>query len=650
MFTDLVDYTSLSQRDEGKTLAILGEHRAIVRPLLSEFGGREVKTTGDGFLVEFDSALNATLCAVEIQARSQAWRRDAGGDRPFVRISVHVGDVVHDGDDILGDAVNLASRIEPLAEPGGICVSGAIYEQVVNKVPHKFDRLPTPVLKGVHSPLEVFRLVRAGAETGPAHRLPPAYRVAVLPLSSRSPDPHDEYLADGLTDELIHGLSQLGGLRVIARTSVDHYRHLAKPLPQVGFELNVQSVIEGSVRRAGNRLRVTIQLIDVPSQTPVWAQQYDRELDDVFAIQSDIALHVAETLRVTVASAEGERLQARPTVSTASYLAYLQGRTQLRSLTLEGSEKAVARFEEAVRLDPGNSRACAGLADATYQRALLGEGTFSDVIEALGRSRDLARRSIALEANAAEAHTSLGHFLDELMEFEAAEGELRTAIALNPAYAPAHRWYGRLLTEKGRLDEALEELRLAEEADPLSPDIQSVLARTLFALGRLDEARAKMHRLSELEPDGMRLHFARLELALLESDRPTHLQEAEWFSVHGPYGSPAERAAYWKGVYYAVTGDVERARRSIDVLREASEAKDGTLREWATEQMAEIYALLGDLDACFRLLDAALASRALALEHWWLGASFAGVRSDPRFTAFLGKAGLTASLRGGTGA
>ena len=210
MFTDLVDYTALSQRDEAGMLAVLSEHRSIVRPAIAQFGGREVKTTGDGFLVEFGSALDATLCAAEIQSRSQRWRQEAHGERPYVRIAVHVGDVVHEGDDILGDAVNIAARLEPLAEPGGICVSGAVYEQVVNKVTHKFERLPTPALKGVSSPLEAYRLIRAGAEIGPSHRTPAANRIAVMPLASISPDPNDAYLADGLTDELITALSRPG--------------------------------------------------------------------------------------------------------------------------------------------------------------------------------------------------------------------------------------------------------------------------------------------------------------------------------------------------------------------------------------------------------------------------------------------------------
>jgi len=226
------------------------------------------------------------------------------------------------------------------------------------------------------------------------------------------------------------------------------------------------------------------------------------------------------------------------------------------------------------------------------------------------------------------------------MEFDAAERELRSAIALNPSYAPAHRWFGRLLTEKGDLVAALEELRIAEEADPLSPDIQSILARTLLALGQTDEARAKMHRLSELEPDGMRLHFAKLELALREADHSAVRAETDWFSEHGPYGSPVEREAYWQGVYYAVAGDGGRVRRAIEVLRSGGAAEAGTLREWASEQIAELHALLGEMDPCFALLDDALASRALALEHWWLGVNFDGVRKDPRFAALLLKAKL----------
>jgi adenylate cyclase len=640
MFTDLVDYTALSQRDEARTLAVLGEHRGIVRPLLAQFGGREVKTTGDGFLVEFDSALNATLCAVEIQDLSQRWRAEAHGERPFVRVAIHVGDVVVDAGDILGDAVNIASRIEPLAEPGGICVTGAVYEQVGNKVPHKFERIPTPVLRGVNTPVEVYRLVRAGAEIGSAHRSPAANRIAVMPLVSISPDPNDAYLADGLTDELIQALSQPGGLSVIARSSVDHYRGNSKPLPQVGFELNVQSVLEGSVRRAGNKIRVAIQLIDVPSQAHIWTRQYDRELDDVLSIQSDIALQVAENLRVSPPTGAGARPPPPHVVQTGSYLAYLKGRTLLRRLTLEGADEAKSQFDDAIRLDSHNARAYAGLADAALQRTLLSGAPFSAVLESISSCKQLLIRSLDLDPNAAESHASLGHVHDELFEFGPAERELRAALALNPTLASAHRWFARLLTEKGRLAEALEELRIAEEADPLSPEIQSILARTLLAVSRPDEAQAKVHRLAELEPDSMRLHYARFESALFDTDLPRMHREVEWFSVHDPNGSVAEREAYWNGVYHAVAGDRASALQAIGTLCHLRESGQGTLFEWADEQVAEIYAVLGDLGECFRFLDSALVSRALSLELWWTRPSLERVRTDPRFRAFLEKARL----------
>jgi adenylate cyclase len=640
MFTDLVDYTGLSQRDEARTLALLGEHRSIVRALLPEFGGREVKTTGDGFLVEFDSALHATLCAVEIQARCQAWRNEHGGDRPFVRIGIHVGDVVHEGGDILGDAVNLASRIEPLAPPGGIAVSGAVYEQVTNKVPHKFDRLPTPVLKGVHSPLEVYRLLRAGAEAGPTSPIPPAFRVAVLPLASISPDPRDEYLADGMTDEIIHGLSQLGGLRVIARTSVEHYRGASKPLPQVGYELNVQSVIEGSVRRLGNQLRIRVQLTDVPSQSLVWSEQYERGLDDVFGIQSEIALRVAESLRVHVADRESTRLQGRPALNGASYLAYLKGRRLLRHLDRESPHRAYAQFEEACRLDATNGRAYAGMADAAFLEYMLSGAPLSGVGPTLARCKELLTRSLSLEPNAAESHASLAHLLDESYEFAPAERELRTAIALNPSLATAHRWYARLLTEKGELERALEELRIAEEADPMAPDIQSILARTLLSLHRPDEAAAKIHRLAELEPEGMRLHYARFEQALEARDPAGMRREADWFMIHDPNGTEEERRAYWSGLCYAVLGEREKARDALAALRRTQEGGTGRLFEWASEQMAEIQAVLGEVDDALALIRSAFRAKALSLELWQTRPSLEPLRRDARFAAFLREVGL----------
>jgi class 3 adenylate cyclase len=265
MFTDIVGYTALTQSNEALALELLKRHRELIRPALSRHGGREVKTMGDAFLVEFASALEAIECAMEMQKILHEYNR-VSNDKLKVRIGIHVGDVVHTENDEYGDAVNIASRIEPLAQGGEICISEHVYGQVRNKVSYPMVKLPGQNLKNVEFPIDVYKMVLPVDQARP-DSIAPTSRIAVLPLTNISLDPKDGYFADGMTEELITALSQVQGLRVIARTSVENYRARDKRVSQIGKELEVGSVMEGSVRMAGDRLRITVQLIDAKARS-----------------------------------------------------------------------------------------------------------------------------------------------------------------------------------------------------------------------------------------------------------------------------------------------------------------------------------------------------------------------------------------------
>jgi len=298
MFTDIVGYTALTQEDESSTMRMLEDHRRLLRPYFTSHGGREVKTIGDAFLVEFGSALDAVLCAIAIQNMMHD-RRVARGGMLSLRIGVHVGDVIERGSDILGDAVNIASRVEPLAEPGGVCISGPVYEQVKNKVPYSLDKIATPHLKNVREPVDVYKIVLPWEQRQQDETETPILdpkRVAILPLANMSPDPSDEYFADGMTEELIDRLAQVKSLKVIARTSVMSYKKKEKKASEIARELEVGTLVEGSVRKAGNRVRVTVQLINAGTEEHLWSSHYDKNLDDNFAVQSEIAEKVAVEL------------------------------------------------------------------------------------------------------------------------------------------------------------------------------------------------------------------------------------------------------------------------------------------------------------------------------------------------------------------
>ncbi|HLN51210.1 MAG: adenylate/guanylate cyclase domain-containing protein [Thermoplasmata archaeon] len=629
MFTDMVGSTALAQTDETGALRLRDEQEALVRPLFATHQGRAIKSMGDGFLAEFDSALRAVECAIDIQQRLQERNSRAGLSPITLRIGIHLGDVEVRGADIFGDSVNVASRIEPLAEAGGICVTEAVFAQVRNKIPNRLEKLAPQILKNVRFPVEVYRVIlsREAGESPSANSGPTG--LAVLPFTNISPDAKDEYFADGLTEELITVLSQLRNLRVIARTSVMPYKATSKGVSQIGAELGVSSVLEGSVRKAGNRLRITAQLIDVASQGHVWANSYDRELDDVFALQSEMAKQVAEALKLKLLSRDEARLDQRTPPRPESYLEYLQGRTSLRGFTETEMRAAQEHFERAIALDDRNAAAHAGLSDL---HRLLG-GTYHHLPQAEWEalSRQHASRGIELDPNLAEAHASLGLILWDDYDFASAEKELQLAIALNPSFAWARMWYANLLSDQLRTEEALREQALAEQLDPLSSLLLSSRVHLLIYLRRLDEAEDRLEKLGRVENFGILYHDCRFSLAMARGDMEETRKEIDRLGELLP-GRPEIVTA--NAVYYATIGEGGRARELLQSIEGLPEpVRPDT-------QIAGVYARLGDLDATFRWLELAVRARKMGIQFWRLEPFFARVRNDPRFQVLLKKMNL----------
>src|SRR5437899_4764783 len=359
MFTDMVGYTTLGQKNESLSLALVDEQRKLIRPILNKHDGREVKTMGDSFLVEFSSALNAVRCAYDIQRAARKYNISLPVERRVhLRVGVHLGDVLNSQGDISGDAVNVASRINYLADHVVVCLTRQVYDHVQTKFELTLKSLGPKSLKNVNIPVEVYRMEMPWDEKRTAQ---PAEldkrRIAVLPFANMSPDPADEYFADGLTEELISKLSLVKGLRVIARTSVMSYKNKDKRISEIGAELGVGSIVEGSFRKAGNKIRVTTQLIDVRDDQHVWAQSYDRNLDDVFAVQNDIATQVSGGLKVKILEAEIDWIDRKPTESTEAYTLSLRARYHFNRRGVEDIVKASEYFGQAVREDERYSEA-----------------------------------------------------------------------------------------------------------------------------------------------------------------------------------------------------------------------------------------------------------------------------------------------------
>ena len=511
MFTDMVGYTSLSQTDEDGTLRLLDEHRALLRPIISIHGGREVKTMGDAFLVEFASALEAVRCALEIQSKVSERNVQRHAQKLQLRIGIHVGEVTHSGDDVFGDAVNIAARIEPLADPGGTCISKQVLDLVQNKIDARVAKMGPVELKNVKVPMEIYKVLPQQKPMGAQPSGDLRKRVAVLPFDNFSPDSGDDYFADGLTEELIGTLSKIRELSVISRTSVMQYKGKPKQMSEIGRELNAGTILEGSVRKAGNRARVSIQMIDSTQDRHVWTETYDRDLQDIFAVQSDIAGKVAEALKLELLAGEKQVISEAPTRDPEANILFLKGIYEGDMGAPSDLMRAIGYFESAISKDPNFALAHAQL--AAYYVGVAGEAMPSG--EAFSRARKSLARALALNPRLAEAHNAKGWLAFQYdWDWAEAESNFIEAIELNPSLAVAHDWYGRMLASLARFDEAISEMSRAYQLDPASPWIMARSGLVFWMAGRNAEAREMFNKALKASPKFAR---ARLGLALVDS-------------------------------------------------------------------------------------------------------------------------------------
>ena len=623
MFTDIVGYTALTQEDESSTMQMLEDHRRLLRPYFTSHGGREVKTIGDAFLVEFGSALDAALCAIAIQNMMHD-RKVARGGMLSLRIGVHAGDVIESGNDILGDAVNIASRIQPLAEPGGICISGPVYEQVKNKLPYSLDKIAAPHLKNVREPVDVYKVALPWEERHETEMpiLDPK-RVGVLPFTNMSPDPADGYFADGMTEELITSLSGVRQLTVIARTSVMKYKGSQKGASEVGKELNAGTLIEGSVRKAGNRVRITAQLIDASTEGHLWAQNYDRQLEDVFAIQSEIAERVAGELRIRLVDSEKRVIGKRATENTEAYTYFLQGRELLREDSEASVRQALSLFEKAIELDPRFARAYVGVAEC-YDWFSTSGGEPHDV--SLSHVRSSLERAIDLDPDLPEAHAALSTMFFSADDMPGMEAEARRALELNPSLPDPYAMLSELAALKGDPGEMVRQSETAYRLDPIRPRLIWHVGLMYLYAGREEEALELWKKTEQLAPAFTYRGMA--EYYLVKGD----LEKAREFHAKFEKLEPGRpQATSQGGIIAALEGDRERALLAI---RKIEDAKIGPL---GFNYIGYIYHALGDLDSFFEYANKALETHALIPSTLMYSRLLAKARADPRYLELIEK-------------
>jgi adenylate cyclase len=634
MFTDMVGFSARAQADEAAALALLERHNHLLRPIFAKFRGREVKTVGDAFVVEFESALEATRCALDIQRMLHYYNlRITDPWKILIRIGVHVGDVVEADGDVLGDSVNIAARIVTLAGPEGICLTQQVYDQVANKAGTTFAKMPPVALKNLRAAGNLYRVVPVWDE--PSTRRPSATAsrnrlIAVLPLASISPDPRDGYFADGLTEELISELSQVRGLSVIARTSVAPYKSAPRSIPEVARELGVDTIVEGSVRKSGDQVRISLTLVDAATQRPMWTHRYDREVGDVFAVQEDIAKRTSEALRLEIDKSDRpkERSPAVPnprfgTVTTGdAYDHYLRGLVAASNLHELGHEAAVRHFELATRLDPSLAEAFAAWANLYVIVA----GDAVPMREVIPRARELARRALEIAPELSEAHSALGNIALQFdHDWELAETEFANAIALNSSNVTAYRFYGMLLRTLARDDEARQVLRRAIQLDPGGAD-QLPLAMVEILSGHVDvgvrlaeEARSHHH----ATPLSQRTYLGLIYLRAGRRDDALRMADP-------PEEGASESDRFDNALLNALVGRPEPARRLVDEVE-----RGGAQSYTSAAHLAMLCSALGERERALDLLEQDYREGDAILWLYYRDVFFDPIRGDPRFAALL---------------
>lgn len=655
MFTDMVGYTALMQEDEARARSQRDRQRQVLEASIAEHGGRILQFYGDGTLSVFASAIEAVRAAMEIQRELRA------DPEVPLRIGLHTGDVVFDRNGVVGDGVNVAARIQGLATPGAILVSGKVHDELKNQPDIETRSLGRFRFKNVRSPMEVHAVVGAGlsspdeAALGPAREREPR-SVAVLPFVNMSSDPQNEFFSDGVSEEIINALTRVRDLRVTARTSSFAFKGRNEDVREIAARLGVETVLEGSVRRAGDRVRIAAQLIDARSGYHLFSEVYDRSLDDIFETQDELARTIVERLHVHLVPTRTEAAPSDPpsgaaprghrhdygatgsllvrahTHDTEAYTEYLRGRFHWNKWTPEDARLAIQHMERAAEMDPTCALPFTGLATTYTLLANLGQLPADD---AYPRAAAFARHALELEEDAGESHLALAAvkmFYD--WDFEGARESFERALALTPGAAEVHHLYSLFLKAMGRVDEAVEHMETAVGMDPLSLPYNQTLAVALQTAGRLDEAEARLDRILALDPNFRSSVETRGWIRFRRGDLDGAVEQFERLPRLADH--PAAGAGH-RALVYGRLGRTDEVRAMGELLdRRAAEqprvnlAMDRALFHWG----------LDDLDGVFSCFHRAVDERLGSVVFLATSPNWSALRDDPRFGEVVERIGL----------
>jgi adenylate cyclase len=629
MFTDMVGYTALMQRDEQKAKSNRERHRQILEKAIQDSHGVLLQYYGDGTLSVFDSAVEAIKCAVEIQSELQKEPKIP------LRIGLHVGDIIYSDDGAFGDAVNIASRIENKSIAGGVLISDKVFDEVKNHPEFRATSLGKFELKNVRHPVELYAVMNEGLvvpsrKMVESHTKDSSKSVAVLPFLNMSADPENEYFSEGITEEIINALTKIDGLNVTARTSCFAFKNKEIDIRDVGEMLGVSFILEGSVRRAGEKVRITAQLINSNDGFHVFSQVYDRDLKDIFAVQDEISLKIANRLRENLkVPLDHEIRENTPTENIEAYDIYLKGRYCLYKGSMEGTNESIIYFEKAIALAPDFALPYTGLSMAYSHISAF---RTKDPKESYSVAKKYALKAMKLDDSLVESFLALAHvcFVNE-WDFKKTRQLINQAMLLNPGNAEVHGWSSMIANVEPDLEKGLIEAQIAKSLDPLSPMTSYVLGVAFLTNERYNEAIEQFDNTLAKLPFYQQASIlkARCFIGIGEFDKAIEIFNN--FQI-----GPDRANVHWGaiGYVYSKMGDMKKVQDCLEKIQEQEKAGTDEFLNWS---YTIIYLALNEIDLMFAYLEKSLEEKVASLLFIKVDPLFKQFREDPRYLNLIAK-------------
>ncbi|MFI5132563.1 MAG: tetratricopeptide repeat protein [Chitinophagales bacterium] len=622
LFADMTGYTALMQENEQLARKKRRRLKEVLESAVGEFNGRILQNYGDGSLSIFNSAIDSVRSAINIQTQLQQ------EPKVELRIGIHTGDVTIEEEAIFGDGVNMASRIESMAVPGGIFVSEKVYDEIKNQENISTREMGYFELKNVKHPVRIFAIANKGIIVPGRDELKgktkqTSNRLAVLPFVNMSADPENEYFSDGITEELLNALTRVEGLQVTSRTSAFAFKGKQDDIRDIAIRLNVDKVLEGSVRKSGNRVRITAQLINAADGYHIWGENYDRNLTDIFEVQDEISGIIANKLRENLTfSQQTTQLVKAPTTNVAAYTLYLKGLHYSNKLTPQDTHKAIGLFEQAIAIEPGYALAYAMLAGAYSQLGARGQMLPNKAFELADKYAD---KALELDNTIAEGYIAKGSvYLFSKWKWKEAHEALQKAVKLNPGAVDAHQLLAHYHILMGEKEEAVKIMEEAERLDPLSPLVSFALGQMYMFAMRYDDAEIQADKLLVIDPKMRAAIEMKGWISGMKGDWETALK---FFEEQHQLTNHPLKGLMGLGFAHAKLGNKEKA---IECIRKLEQRQREEPESVIDADMAAVWYSIGDLDKTFYYLNQCIDKR-MPVTYLLEYPAYLGVKDDPRY-------------------